>query len=202
MRRNCFKRFAVCLLLGAGTFACTFADVVKVGETEYATLNEAVAAAAEGQTVTLASDVEVTEMIPVTKSITLDLGGYTVTNNVAQNRLFRLSDVTFTIDGNNGYVITSETNNASYGFVDFRDASGMAGANTTLVAKNVSFKGGTNEGSLFAFRSNNQSLTFENVDVELTESLTYSIINGYQQKVKISVVGGKYICRRDRKSVV
>lgn len=200
MRRNCFKRFAVCLLLGAGTFACTFADVVKVGETEYATLNEAVAAAAEGQTVTLASDVEVTEMIPVTKSITLDLGGYTVTNNVAQNRLFRLSDVTFTIDGNNGYVITSETNNASYGFVDFRDASGMAGANTTLVAKNVSFKGGTNEGSLFAFRSNNQSLTFENVDVELTESLTYSIINGYQQKVKISVVGGKYICRSTHKT--
>lgn len=190
----------MCLLLGAGTFACTFADVVKVGETEYATLNEAVAAAAEGQTVTLASDVEVTEMIPVTKSITLDLGGYTVTNNVTQNRLFRLSDVTFTIDGNNGNVITPETNNASYGFVDFRDASGVAGANTTLVAKNVSFKGGTNEGSLFAFRSNNQSLTFENVDVELTESSTYSIINGYQMKVNISLVGGNYICRSTKKT--
>lgn len=186
--------------MGSGTFECTFADVVKVGETEYATLYEAVAAAAEGQTVTLASDVEVAEMIPVTKSITLDLGGHTITNNVTKNRLFRLSDVTFIINGNNGQMIIPEANTASYGFVDFRDANGVAGANTSLVAKNVSFKGGTNEGSLFAFRSNNQSLAFENVDVELTESYAFSIINGYQKKVNISVVGGKYICRSTHKT--
>ena len=106
MKRNCFKRFALCLLFGAGTFVCTFAGVVKVGDTEYTSLNEAVAAAEEGQTVTLMSDVEMTEMIPVTKSITLYLDGHTITNNVVKNRLFRLSDVTFTIDGNNGWVVT------------------------------------------------------------------------------------------------
>lgn len=110
MKRNCFKRFALCLLLGIGTFACTFAGVAKVGEKEFDTLNDAVAAANEGETVVLTGDVEVLEMIPVTKSITLDLNGHTITNNVVENRLFRLSDVTFTINGNNGKLIIPETN--------------------------------------------------------------------------------------------
>ncbi len=87
MKTNYFTRFALCLLLGAGTFVCTFANDAKVGETEYATLGEAVAAAEDGQTVTLLGDVGVTEMIPVTKSITLDLSGHTITNNVTTNRL-------------------------------------------------------------------------------------------------------------------
>lgn len=195
MKRNCFKRFALCLLFGAGPFVCTFAGVVKVGDTEYTSLNEAVAAAEEGQTVTLMSDVEVTEMIPVTKSITLYLDGHTITNNVVKNRLFRLSDVTFTIDGNNGRVVTPETNTQSYGFIDFRDAGNVAGANTSLITSNVSFKGGSDGGSLFAFRGDNQSLTFNKVNVELTESYTYSIINGYQVAVNINVIGGDFICR-------
>lgn len=195
MRTNYFSRFALCFLLGAGTFVCTFANDARVGETEYATLKEAVAAAEDGQTVTLLGDVEAVEMIPVTKNITLDLAGHGITNNVTQNRLFRLSDVTFTINGNNGWVITPETNTLSYGFVDFRDANNVAGINTKLVAKDVSFKGGTNEASLFAFRNSWQSLEFNNVNVELTESYTFSIINGYQMKVNISVTGGKFICR-------
>lgn len=195
MRTNYFSRFALCFLLGAGTFVCTFANDAKVGETEYATLKEAVAAAEDGQTVTLLGDVEAVEMIPVTKSITLDLAGHGITNNVTQNRLFRLSDITFTIKGNNGWVITPKTNTQSYGFVDFRDANNFAGINTKLVAKDVSFKGGTNEGNLFAFRGNGQSLEFNNVNVELTESYAYSIINGYKVKVNISVTGGRFICR-------
>lgn len=195
MRTNYFTRFALCLLLGAGTFVCTFANDAKVGEIEYATLGEAVAAAGDGQTVTLLGDVEVTEMIPVTKSITLDLSGHTITNNVTMNRLFRLSDVTFTIDGNSGWIVTPETNTTSYGFVDFRDASGAAGANTTLIASDVSFKGATGDGSFFAFRGSNQSLTFNNVNAEETGGHTYSIINGYQMKVNISVTGGAFICR-------
>ena len=195
MKTNYFTRFALCLLLGAGTFVCTFANDAKVGEIEYATLGEAVAAAEDGQTVTLLGDVEVTEMIPVTKSITLDLSGHTITNNVTMNRLFRLSDVTFTIDGNSGWIVTPETNTTSYGFVDFRDASGAAGANTTLIASDVSFKGATGDGSFFAFRGSNQSLTFNNVNAEETGGHTYSIINGYQMKVNISVTGGAFICR-------
>lgn len=64
----------------------------------------------------------------------------------------------------------------------------------------MSFKGGTDTGNFFAFRSDNQSLTLNEVNVELTESNTYSIINGYNTKVNISVTGGNYICRSTNKT--
>lgn len=201
MKSFYFKRFALCLSIIIGTALTSFAqNVAKIGDTEYATLAEAVAAAGEGATVTLLSSTDVSEMIPVTKSITLDLNGQTITNNVTANRLFRISDVTFTIEGNKGNIITPSTNTQSYGFVDFRDATGVAGASTKLIANNVSFEGGTNEGSLFAFRGNGQSIEFNNVDVNLTESYTYSIINGYQMSVSINIQGGSFICKSTHKT--
>lgn len=201
MKSFYFKRFALCLTIIVGTALTSFAqNVAKIGDTEYATLAEAVAAAGEGSTVTLLSSTDVSEMIPVTKSITLDLNGQTITNNVTANRLFRISDVTFTIEGNKGNIITPSTNTQSYGFVDFRDATGVAGASTKLIANNVSFEGGTNEGSLFAFRGNGQSIEFNNVDVNLTESYTYSIINGYQMSVSINIQGGSFICKSTHKT--
>lgn len=192
----------MCLIVGASTVVNSFADnVAKIGDVEYATLGEAMVAAADGQTVILMSDVEVREMVPVTKSITLDVNGKTVTNNVTKSRLFRLSDITFTIDGNDGKIITPVANTESYGFVDFRDVNNIAGANTRLIAKNLSFEGGTNDGSLFAFRTHGQSLEFNNVNATLTESNTWSIINGYGLKVNISVTGGNYICRSTKTEV-
>ena len=53
--------------------------VAKVGETEYATLQEAVNAAAEGQTVQLIADTK--ENVTINKNLTLDLNGKTLTNN-------------------------------------------------------------------------------------------------------------------------
>lgn len=133
-------------------------------------------------------------MIPVTKSVTLDLNGKTITNNVTENRLFRLSGVSFTIDGKNGNIITPETNTTSYGFVDFRDASGVASSDTRLTASDVYFEGATDEGSLFAFRGDGQSIDFTNVNVNLTGGYTYSIINGYRCNVVINLKGGEYVC--------
>lgn len=196
MRKDVFKRMALCLLLAAGSSVCAVAgDVAMVGSAGYETLAEAFAVAGEGQTVTLVADAEVSEMIPVTKSLTLDLNGKTITNKVTGNRLFRLSDVTFTIEGGGGHVITPEENTGSYGFVDFRDASGVAGTSVKLIARDASFRGATDEGSLFAFRSSGQSIDFDNVSVTLDESNTFSIINGYRCKVDIKVNGGTFICR-------
>lgn len=201
MKKSYFKYVASLFLFFASATIGSFADnVAKIGDVGYATLNDAVAAAEAGQTVTLISDVEVTSMIPVTKSITLDLNGKTVTNNVTANRLFRLSDVTFTIEGNNGKVIIPSTTADPVGFVDFRDANNNAGASTKLVVNNAYFEGGTSGGSLFAFRSNGQVLELNNVDVTLTESNTFSIINGYQLSVDIKVTGGSYICRSTHKT--
>ena len=59
-----------------------------VGTTHYDTLNEAVSAAAEGSTVTLLSDATVSGMLAVDKSLTLDLGGKTLTGQKTDNDVF------------------------------------------------------------------------------------------------------------------
>ena len=53
--------------------------VAKVGKTEYATLQDAVNAATEGQTVQLIADTK--ENVTINKNLTLDLNGKTLTNN-------------------------------------------------------------------------------------------------------------------------
>ena len=54
-------------------------DVAKIGETGYATLAEAVAAAKDGDTVTLLADVTTASTITIDKAITLDGNGKTIT---------------------------------------------------------------------------------------------------------------------------
>ncbi len=53
-------------------------NVAKVGNNEYATLAKAIAAANNGETVTLL--VDATEDVTINKNITLELGGKTLTN--------------------------------------------------------------------------------------------------------------------------
>ena len=66
---------------GASEQAAATTDAAKVGETGYTTLAEAIAAAKDGNTVTLLADVS--EDVTISKNITLDLGGKTLTNTNA-----------------------------------------------------------------------------------------------------------------------
>lgn len=50
----------------------------KIGSTGYETLEAALTAATKGNTVTLLDDITVTEQLTISKAITLDLGGYTL----------------------------------------------------------------------------------------------------------------------------
>lgn len=54
--------------------------IAKIGDVEYATLQEAVNAATSGETVTLGADTTENITIAADKNITLDLGTYTLTN--------------------------------------------------------------------------------------------------------------------------
>ena len=91
-----------------GTYGVKVAPVAKIGTVEYATLNEAFAAAKDGETVLLLADTELTDYITVDKAVTLDLGGKTVTANLTSNYAFAVTaDVTFkngaiNITNNNG----------------------------------------------------------------------------------------------------
>ena len=91
-----------------GTYGVKAAPVAKIGTVEYATLNEAFAAAKDGETVLLLADTELTDYITVDKAVTLDLGGKTVTANLTSKYAFAVTaDVTFkngaiNITNNNG----------------------------------------------------------------------------------------------------
>lgn len=78
-------------------------NVAKVGDTEYATLEEAIANAVAGQTVTLITDVNTPEKTyVVSKNLTIDLNGKTVTGSGY--------DGVFQIDGANAKVLIENGN--------------------------------------------------------------------------------------------
>ena len=86
----------------------TIANVAEVGGTGYGSVEEAVAAAAEGATVKVLLDHQVAESIIINKKITLDLNGKTISAAKALNAkpvIRVLADVTVTngtVDGTTG----------------------------------------------------------------------------------------------------
>ena len=81
-----------------GTYGVKAAPVAKIGTVEYATLAEAIAAAKDGDTVTLTADINTPETsYYIQKSLTIDLGGKTLTGSGY--------DGVFNIEGENAAVL-------------------------------------------------------------------------------------------------
>ena len=73
------------LVMALGLTTAAWADeakVAKIGDTEYATLQEAVNAATEGQTIVLLKDVDASSGVTVGKKIVLDMNGKKLYNTV------------------------------------------------------------------------------------------------------------------------
>ena len=67
---------------GATPATCTvhvYDEVAQIGETKYPTIEAALAAAQENDTITLLKNVSPKTTVEISKSVTLDLGGFTVT---------------------------------------------------------------------------------------------------------------------------
>ena len=81
-----------------GTYGVKAVSVAKIGTVEYATLAEAIAAAKDGDTVTLTADINTPETsYYIQKSLTIDLGGKTLTGSGY--------DGVFNIEGENAAVL-------------------------------------------------------------------------------------------------
>ena len=81
-----------------GTYGVKVAPVAKIGTVEYATLADAIAAAKDGDTVTLTADINTPETsYYIQKSLTIDLGGKTLTGSGY--------DGVFNIEGENAAVL-------------------------------------------------------------------------------------------------
>ena len=137
------KQFLLAFLAMLLCFAApSFAQVAKIGGTEYETLSGAIAAATAGQTIELIADVN--QNVTISKSLTIDGAGKTYTGSMTLNKKANVTvkNVNFDGKGYNGYAINSNgaanltieggtSKNYGYGFVQV-----AKGANLITV-KNV-----------------------------------------------------------------
>ena len=79
----------------------TSTKAAKIGDTEYTTLQEAIGAASDGKNTVVVLLKNLTESITVAKekSITLDLSGYTLTNEAGKHTITNYGDLTITSNG-------------------------------------------------------------------------------------------------------
>ncbi len=173
-------------------------DVAQVGITTYGTLNEAIGAAAEGDTVTLLKDT--TEDVEVNKNITLDLGGKTLTGaKTAQKEKASLTvvkDVTATVK--NGTILGTDSyytiqNN---GTATFETLTATAGNTDSSMIDNwgtLTINSGTYFGGLNVVKSEEDSkLTINGGKFTLAHS-----VNGYTGVIftygDTTITGGEFI---------
>lgn len=130
----------------------TVKAVASVDTVNFATLTEAIAAAQDGQTVTLLADA--TEDVVISKSITLDLGGKTLTNTNAGKATISVQSGTVTVKNGNVVGGTSYYNieakkDANLTLTDVTATAGNTGSSMidnwgTLTITSGTYTGGLN----------------------------------------------------------
>ena len=133
--------------------------VAEVNGAKYATLAEAIDAAQDGQTVTLLADAA--EDVVISKSITLDLGGKTLTNTNAGKATISVTGGTVTVKNGNvmggtGYYNIEVTKEGSNANLTLTDVTATAGNNDSSMIDNwgtLTITSGTYNGGLNVVKS-------------------------------------------------
>ena len=180
------------LVMALGLCATVWADgsVEVAGEdgtaTQYASLAEAVTAAEAGTTVKLLSDISVSGVIEITKDLTLDLNGKTITVETQNGRPFDIkSAVSFTVEANGGGMIIPTSNQNCYGLFKVSAAA-------TLTLNGGTYKGDTNRGSAYIRPSAiGYTVNLNNVQAEFNKQFFYADGNSTGVS-KLNVSGGSY----------
>ena len=126
--------------------------VAEIGSQGYESLTDAVAAAQDGQTVTLLADA--TEDVVISKSITLDLGGKTLTNTYAGKATISVTGGTVTVQngsvvGGTSYYNIEAKKDANLTLTDVTATAGNNGSSMidnygTLTITSGTYTGGLN----------------------------------------------------------
>ena len=172
--------------------------VAEVGTTKYQTLAEAIDAAQDGQTVRLLADA--TEDVVISKSITLDLGGKTLTNTNVGKATISVTSGTVTVKngnvvgGNDYYNI--EVTKGSNANLTLTDVTATAGNNGSSMIDNygtLTITSGTYTGGLNVVKSEEDSVL--NISGG-TFTLNYAT-NGYTGVIfaygDTTISGGEFI---------
>ena len=135
--------------------------VASVGDSKYKSLTEAIDAAQDGQTVTLLADA--TEDVVISKSITLDLGGKTLTNTNAGNATISVTSGTVTVKngnvvGGNDYYNIEAKKDANLTLTDVTATAGNTGSSMIDNWGTLTITSGTYTGGLNVVKSEEDSV--------------------------------------------
>ena len=170
--------------------------VASVGDSKYKFLTEAIDAAQDGQTVTLLADA--TKDVVISKSITLDLGGKTLTNTNAGNATISVTSGTVTVKngnvvGGNDYYNIEAKKDANLTLTDVTATAGNTGSSMIDNWGTLTITSGTYTGGLNVVKSEEDSkLTITGGTFELSYAT-----NGYTGVIfaygDTTISGGEFI---------
>lgn len=171
------------------------AKVATVDGKEYSTLSAALAAASEGATISVVSDVT-TEKVLIDKSVTFDLGGNTVT---ADDDVFYIAEDGLTVNFKNGNIVSTK-----YGGLFFKQGrqnehitfdncniTGVEGAiaTSTLTGSTITINGGTftsSNNAVILTNGNKRMYPYDETNTALREKPNTITINGGTFKGQMS----------------
>ena len=149
---------------------------------EYPTLQDAIAA---GGNVKLLQNVTVNSIITVDKSVTLDLGDYTITNNVQKDRPFHVSADSFTVNADKGGMIIPQSNTGAYGFIKIN-------AVKNFTVNGGTYTGNTDNGAFFRlYEDADGSTTVLNNVTAITNTEVFNTGATFNT-INVKVTGGTY----------
>ena len=170
--------------------------VAEIGSQGYESLQEAVAAAEDGQTVTLLADAA--EDVVISKSITLDLGGKTLTNTNVGKATISVQSGTVTVKngnvvGGNDYYNIEAKKDANLTLTDVTATAGNTGSSMIDNWGTLTITSGTYTGGLNVVKSEEDSkLTITGGTFELSYAT-----NGYTGVIfaygDTTISGGEFI---------
>ncbi len=175
--------------------------VAQVGSQKYLTLDAAVKDAPAGETVTLLEGVELAEGIAVTKNVTLNLNGKTLSaaDNQPSTALLKVENAKLIITGNG--VIDSASQGNDYGMAVWARNAGaeveiVNGRFTNLGSKDKEDNGNANNNELI-YASNGGKITIKDGEFignknNTTYGTRYTLNITDNTASVISVEGGKY----------
>lgn len=172
-------------------------SVAQVGFKAFNTLQAAIDAAQDGETVTLLTDA--TEDVAISKNITLDLGGKTLTNtNTGKATLTIAKDATAivkngSIVGGTGYYTID-----NYGTATLEDVTATAGNTDSSMIRNdgtLTIESGSYSGGLDVVKSEEGStLTINGGKFELSHAVSNSFTGVIYTYGTTAINGGEFVC--------
>ena len=168
------------------------AGEAKIGNQGFLTLQDAIDSANDGDTIVLTKDINLNTAISLSKNLTIDLNGKTITNNVPKWMMTVSSPVKLTLKG--GKVITPTANTNFWWFINVLDSA----IGSEIVIDGGEYKGNTDDGSFFRFRWNDsESKTKVELNNLVAETNHRFVGTDNGHSIALKVNGGTYTLKND-----